>query len=73
MSTDFSALFALDAAQKLRLVEALWDDLAVTPANVPVPQWHLEELQRRKAEYLKDPGNTFTWDEVKKYVLERNG
>jgi putative addiction module component (TIGR02574 family) len=73
MSTDYSPLFALNTAEKLRLVEALWDDIATSPRDVFVPQWHLDELQRRKAEFLKHPENTFTWDEVKKYVLERNG
>jgi putative addiction module component (TIGR02574 family) len=72
MSTDYSPLFALGTAEKLKLVEALWDNIADAPDEVPVPDWQIEELRRRKTEFLKNPGDTFTWDEVKQYVLRRH-
>lgn len=36
--------------EKLRLLEALWDDLTRKPENFPSPAWHqdvLKECQRR--------------------------
>ena len=41
----------LPPADRLRLVEDIWDSLAVSTADVPVPDWHREELDRR----LEDP------------------
>jgi putative addiction module component (TIGR02574 family) len=39
----------LTPAEKLQLIEDLWNDLSSNPENVPVPDWHKEELDRRKA------------------------
>ena len=50
MSDD--SIFDLSPAEKLQLVEDLWDDLAATPAEVPIHDWQKEELARRKANLM---------------------
>jgi putative addiction module component (TIGR02574 family) len=45
--TDISIL-DLSPAEKLRLVEDLWDDPAASPEAVPIYDWQIEELERRK-------------------------
>jgi putative addiction module component (TIGR02574 family) len=47
-------ILELSAAQRLQLVEDIWDSLAQSEANVPVPQWHREELDRRLADPAED-------------------
>lgn len=37
----------LPLAERLRLVEQVWDRIAATPESVPVPDWHRAELDRR--------------------------
>lgn len=63
----------LTPAEKLQLVEDLWDDLAASPSDVPVHQWQKDELDRRKAEFSKNPLSGLTWDEVKARVRDRHG
>ena len=46
----------LPPAERLRLVEDIWDSLATSSADVPVPGWHREELDRR----LDDPAEQAT-------------
>jgi putative addiction module component (TIGR02574 family) len=70
MSTSF---FDLSPAEKLQLVEDLWDDLAADPTAVPVHDWQKEELARRKANLMKNPASGLTWEEVKRRVRSRNG
>ncbi len=41
MTTDVESVFDLSPAEKLQLVEDLWDDLAATPELVPVPDWNI--------------------------------
>ncbi len=65
MSTDFSELFELEVAEKLQLVEDLWDNIAATPEAVPVEDWQKEELARRKAAHQQDPQTGSSWDDVK--------
>ena len=49
MNPTTISIFDLSPSEKLQLVEDLWDDLAATPEDVPVHDWHKEELARRKA------------------------
>jgi putative addiction module component (TIGR02574 family) len=39
MNGTESSIFDLSSAEKLQLVEDLWDDLAGTPEAVPVHDW----------------------------------
>lgn len=73
MNARFPEVFELEFAEKLQLFEELWDDLAKHPELLPVPEWQLEELERRKANALANPDSGKSWDEVKRGILNRNG
>ena len=46
----------LPPAERLRLVEDVWDSLAASTSDVPVPDWHRAELDAR----LADPAENAT-------------
>jgi putative addiction module component (TIGR02574 family) len=45
----------LSVEQKLDYVQSLWDRIAATPTEIPVPDWHREVLEARRAAYRADP------------------
>lgn len=49
------AIQPLPSAEKLRLVEQIWDDLASQEAPFPLPDWAVAEATRRRAEMIADP------------------
>ena len=59
----------LSSSEKLLLLEELWDDLAGEPADVPVPDWHKQELERRYREYLEHPAEGAPWPEVRERLM----
>lgn len=67
------SVFDLSPAEKLQLVEDLWDDLAAAPDRVPVHDWQKAELVRRKANLARNPGTGLAWEEVKRRVRSRSG
>lgn len=73
MPPEEQSVFDLSPSEKLLLVQDLWDDLAADPSAVPVPQEHIDELERRKARLAANPGTGLTWDEVKRRVRARHG
>jgi putative addiction module component (TIGR02574 family) len=73
MSMNPVSVFDLSPAEKLQLVEDLWDDLAASPTAVPVHDWQKEELARRKANLTNNPASGLSWDEVKQRVRTRYG
>jgi putative addiction module component (TIGR02574 family) len=71
MSTD--SIFDLSPAEKLQLVEDLWDDLAATPSEIPVHDWQKDELARRKANLMSQPASSVSWEDVKARIRSRHG
>ncbi|MEK7726781.1 MAG: addiction module protein, partial [candidate division KSB1 bacterium] len=58
----------LNPAEKLQLIEDLWDDLAAPPKTVPVHEWQKQELDRRKANLMSSPASALSWKEAKRMV-----
>ena len=73
MDPNAVSVFDLSAAEKLQLVEDLWDDLAASPEDVPVHEWHKEELARRKANLTSEPASGLPWEAVKAHIRSRYG
>ena len=73
MNQTAASVFDLSPSEKLQLVEDLWDDLAATPADVPLPDWQVEELKRRKANLTRNPASGLGWEEVKRRVRSHYG
>jgi hypothetical protein len=40
---------------------------------VPVHDWQIQELDRRKRNLLTNPGLELSWEEVRRRVRERHG
>lgn len=68
MNSTNTSVFDLSPAEKLQLVEDLWDDLAADPNEVPLHDWQREELARRKANLMSNPASGLTWEDVKQRV-----
>ncbi len=50
MSVDISDLRRLPVADKLRIVELLWDDIGASVEPIVLESWQFEEATRRSAE-----------------------
>ena len=72
MSESSGSIFDLSPAEKLQLVQDLWDDLAAAPESVPVHEWQKEELARRKANLMSNPASGLSWEEVKERIRNRH-
>ena len=59
----------LSSAEKLLLLEELWDHLACQPSEVRVPDWQRHELERRYEEYVQNPSEGTSWSEVRERLL----
>ena len=73
MKLENVSIFDLSPAEKLQLVEDLWDDLAATPEDVPIHDWQKDELARRKANLMRNPGSEVSWEEAKRRIRGQHG
>ncbi|MBS0264579.1 MAG: addiction module protein [Planctomycetes bacterium] len=71
MDNPSASVFDLSPAEKLQLVEDLWDDLAATPENVPIHDWQKAELSRRKSNLEQHPATGLSWQDVQEGIRNR--
>jgi len=72
MNLSLATVFDLSPAEKLQLVEDLWDDLAANPDSVPMHNWQKDELIRRKIAFEQDPSTAMNWEDTKLWIRTHN-
>jgi putative addiction module component (TIGR02574 family) len=55
----------LSVAERILLVEQIWDSIAAEQEAIELTDAQKEELDRRVAAYEKDPSAGVTWEEIK--------
>lgn len=61
---DIPEINKLSTSEKILLVEDIWDKIAVNDPDVPVPESHRKELDRRLKRYSSKPGNLLSLEEL---------
>ncbi|MCA1658618.1 MAG: addiction module protein [Verrucomicrobiaceae bacterium] len=71
MPTPTLPLSEMSVAEKLQLIEVLWEDLSKNPDDIPSPDWHKEVLDecRRKAETGEE--RFVDWETAKAEIRRR--
>jgi putative addiction module component (TIGR02574 family) len=69
---SLSELLQLPVAERLRLVEAIWNSIAAAPDALELSDAEREELDRRWEAFERDPSLGSPWAEVRARIL-RNG
>ena len=63
----------LSLAERILLVEEIWDSIATEVEALDIPQSHKDELDRRLAAYQADPQAGASWEEVKARLQKQSG
>ena len=54
----------LGLSEKLLLVEDIWDSIAASNSEIPMPMWQKKELDRRYTEYKEGKTELNDWEDV---------
>lgn len=61
----------LSIPERLELIGEIWDSLAESGEELPLPEWHRPEIERRRAAAEADPGAGIPWEVVKDRLTNR--
>ena len=61
----------LSVSEKIIRLQDLWDEIAVTPAAVPVTPAQKRELDRRLDEFRASPNKGSSWNEARARIRRR--
>ena len=65
MVISSEAIQKLSVADRLALIEALWDSITAEPDAAPLTDAQKREIDRRLEQYEADPTRHSSWDEVR--------
>jgi len=65
MNTQFSEILQLSVAERIQLVEDIWDSVAAFPDEVPLTERQKKELDCRLQSYAQNPQEGILWEELK--------
>lgn len=60
----------LSRTEKLRMMEALWDDLARDTLTLPSPEWHGDELKKAEIAQAAGEAGFVDWETAKKSIRD---
>ncbi len=63
---------ALTVAERVELLTELWDRVADEAMELPLPDWQVQELERRRALYQANPQRAIPWAKAKALILKRH-
>ena len=60
----------LTRSEKLRMMEAIWDDLVHDTVMMPSPEWHADELKKAERAYEEKRTEMVSWEVAKKILRD---
>jgi len=71
MSTVPKDIRTLSVADRLELLEEIWDSLGATPEAIPVTDAQHRELARRRRAHAQNPSAAKSWAQVRARLRRR--
>jgi putative addiction module component (TIGR02574 family) len=68
---DLPEVSKLSIAEKILLVEDLWDSISADESSIPVPESHKTELDIRLKRHESAPGSLLTLDDLRSRIEKR--
>jgi putative addiction module component (TIGR02574 family) len=61
---DVAEILKLPPAERLRLVELIWESLSVTPSEIPLSDAHRSAIDEELAEHRRNPTDVLSLDQI---------
>jgi putative addiction module component (TIGR02574 family) len=71
MNSVLKEALSLSVADRLQLLEEVWDSLAATPEAIPVTDAQRKELARRRRAHARNPSAARSWQQVRSRLERR--
>jgi putative addiction module component (TIGR02574 family) len=61
----------LDVPTRLELIGLIWDSIVEGEESIETPEWHLRELEQRRAAADANPDAAVPWEVVKSRLMRK--
>ncbi|MGI9054892.1 MAG: addiction module protein [Pyrinomonadaceae bacterium] len=70
MNTQVAEILELSVAEKIQIVEDIWDSIIRNPEKLPLSETEKKELDKRLADYEQNPDDGIEWETLKNNILQ---
>ena len=70
MNIQVAEILELSVAEKIQIVEDIWDSIIQNPDQLPLSEKEKMELDKRLADHEKNPDDGIEWETLKKNILQ---
>ena len=71
LPSDIPAILKLSIPEKILFLEELWDTIVARDAEIPVPESHKAELDKRLKQHDRSQGKLLTLEELQARIVSR--
>jgi len=71
MNTQLSEILQLSVAERIQLVEDIWDSIANVPDAVALTEEQQAEIERRIEAYQANPKEGISWNDLKNQLRKQ--
>ena len=68
---SIAELHLLPPSEKLKIIEALWGDLAADDGAFASPEWHRDELRKTEVDFSAGGVEILDWEDAKRDLRKR--
>jgi len=68
MSAELKDILEMSVAERIQLVEDIWDSIAAVPESLSLTEDERQELDRRLEAYAQNPDEGISWGELKEKI-----
>jgi len=73
MNTQITNILQLSVAERIQLVEDIWDSIVAVPEAITLTDAQKQELDRRIASFYRNLDEGISWEELKEKLYESDG
>ena len=70
-SAQLTEILQLSIAERIQLVEDIWDSIATVPEAIALTEEQQAELNRRLEAYQANPNEGISWNDLKEKLRQR--
>jgi len=70
MNTQVAEILELSVAERVQIVEDIWDSISNTPEELPLSEAEKLKLDKRLESYRQNPNEGIKWETLKKNLSQ---
>lgn len=68
MSIQVAEIMEMSVAEKIQIVEDIWDSIALSPESLPVTETERRELNSRLQSHAENSGEGIEWNQLREKI-----